>query len=145
MSLYNMVLGFDPMAPVLLTMLRLDARQVPRFRDCWWTGKHIVLLTRTGGGNRVEYESANEELRKLPTFVRDQDNEFDSTFAEFYYKVPDNLQWVVPQLVVQTKSMRERFYEALDKFNDPAKANDPQITAFSKELIGRIALFFNKE
>jgi len=148
MSLYNMVLGTDPMAAVLLTVLRFTPDQVPRFRDCWWDGEKIVLLTRTGGGNRAEYATENGFLRQHPNYRNDVDNDYDTTFAEFYFDMPENMRWVVPRLAVQSKSMRERFEEALQKLNDPSKANDPQvrrITDQTKELLGQIAVFMQKD
>lgn len=148
MSLYNMVHGYNEMAPVLLAILRLKPGEVPRFRDCWWDGEHIVLYTRTGGANRAFYESPeswrenyadhdmeeckgpwNSDLRKLPTYVRDEDCDFDSTFAKFYFDVPENLRWAIPQFTVQNKSPRERMEEFLRKTPD-----DPQAQRVTKAL-----------
>lgn len=109
MSLYNMLFGVNPTAGILLGMLGTEHGAVPRFRDCFLDGDSIVIHTRTGGGNREYYESAescrenypeyfeegkspsgpwNDDLRGLPGFVRDEDDDFDTTYANFYFSVP---------------------------------------------------------
>lgn len=47
MSLYNMIHGVNPAAPVLLSILGINSSNIPRFRDCYWTGEHIAIYTRT--------------------------------------------------------------------------------------------------
>lgn len=49
----------------------------------------VVVRTRTGGGNREEYEEANEALRQLQGFVKDEDDDFDCTYAYWHYKIPE--------------------------------------------------------
>jgi len=138
-----MLLGYDPMAPALLTILRLSPATIPRFRDCWWNGEHIVLLTRTGGGNRAEYVIENQTLRELPTFVRDEDNEWDPTFAEFYYTMPKEMQWVVPKLTVQTKTMRERTMEVLNAIATPGDPKGKKAVEALRPLMEQITEFIN--
>lgn len=111
MSLYNALFGVNSNAPLLLVTLGFKSTgEIPRFRDCYLDGDHIVIHTRTGGGNREYYESEescrenypeyfegddkpsgpwNEDLRKNPNFVRDVDDDFDSTYADFYFRFPD--------------------------------------------------------
>jgi len=48
----------------------------------------VVIRTRTGGGNRMEYEEANEKLRKLEGYEKDEDDDFDSTYAYWFYRIP---------------------------------------------------------
>lgn len=167
MGMYNMVNGVNEMAPVLLAMLKLHPAAAPRFRDCWWNGEHIVVYTRTGGGNRAYYESEvscrmhypshfdgsrpfphgpwNEDLRQLPTFVRDEDDDFDSTYALFYFTVPENLQWAVPQLVVQKKTTRERFEEFLEKLKDPNHPEAERVMQRMQPLMQQLVDFMKKE
>lgn len=148
MSMYNMIMGVNPMAPVVLTILRLDPGQVPRLRDAWWDGQHLVVLTRTGGANRAGYEFENGELCKVPGYVRNKDaTDFDSTYALFYYTVPDHMQWVVPQLIVETKTVGERFREKMASLGDPTKRNDPDVRRMleaARPLVDALNDFFNK-
>jgi hypothetical protein len=112
MSLYNALFGVEPTAGVALVMLGIKASYVPRLRDAYFTftdeeqtDPAIVILTRTGGGNRDYYESLpqhktnyagedysgpfNSDLRKITGFRYDKDVDFDSTYAEFYFDVPE--------------------------------------------------------
>jgi hypothetical protein len=112
MSLYNMLFGVNPFSGILLSMLGTEPGAIPRFRDCFLSddGQQIVIYTRTGGGNRDYYEDAetrrsnfpedfegeetpcgpwNDDLRCLPGFVRDEDDDFDCTYARFYYDVAE--------------------------------------------------------
>lgn len=97
--MYNMIFGFHPNAGYLMGSLELDPNLVPRFRDCFMVGDEIVVLTRTGGGNRETYDGVSEEgeprnsyLREHPLFLRDEDDELDSTYANFYFSVPDSIK-----------------------------------------------------
>lgn len=87
-GLYNALFGEHGDADPLLKLLGISREEVPRYRSCFWDGEHIVIHTRTGGGNREEYEVANDELTALPGYVRDEDDDFDCTYANFYYKPP---------------------------------------------------------
>lgn len=91
MSLYNMVAGNNVNAGMCLAMLHLDGGNVPRLRDAWLSddGKQIVVLTRTGGGNREAYEADNDVLADHAQYVSDHDDDFDSTFAHFTFNVPE--------------------------------------------------------
>lgn len=110
MGLYNVLFGTNPVAPVLLACLNLKASDVPRFRDCYIDGEHIVIHTRTGGGNREYYDSLdsckgnypeyfsgendpcgpwNSDLQAHPLYLFDKDDDFDRTYADFHFKFPD--------------------------------------------------------
>ena len=112
MSLYNLVFGKNPFSTLLLEILGTTEDQVPRFRDCYLDEEgRIVIHTRTGGGNRMFHEHPdlckkefpamfedpeeapsgpwNSDLRKLPGFMYDRDDGFDTTYADFVYEVPE--------------------------------------------------------
>ncbi len=90
----------------LLSMLGLQATQVPRIREVFYhePGHNIVIRTRTGGGNRDAYEDHetalanfpeevpmgpfNSDLRDVEGFVSDEDDDYDSTYAYFTYTAP---------------------------------------------------------
>lgn len=127
MSLYNLVHGENNFASVLLAMLGLSRDEVPRYRDCYWTGEHIAIHTRTGGGNREDYEDGNAYLVSQPTYVRDDDDDHDSTYATFYFTVPEPLQWVIPHLQAEERTPGERWQCFLDRMRDPAAGDDPQV------------------
>lgn len=91
MSLYNMVMGVNPHARALLELVGVDIKRVPRFRDVVLRGggSTVGLLTRTGGNNREGHQLDNDYLVGLPTFLVDEDDKYDSTFAWFWYGVPE--------------------------------------------------------
>ena len=113
MSLYNNIFGLGNSASCLLIILGLDMNDIPRFRDCYYdTEKELICIyTRTGGGNRDFYENEetcrdnypeyflgeeehpngpwNDDLRKHELFQSDKDSSYDSTYANFYFKVPE--------------------------------------------------------
>lgn len=126
MSFYNMVHGTNPLAGVLLRMMGVAPAQIPRFRDCYFDGEHIVIYTRTGGGNRDWYDEPNDDnpngpwnsdLRALPGFVRDEDDDYDCTYASFFYKVPEQFTFLLDKLksMAQGQTQAERWQAALER------------------------------
>lgn len=92
-GLYNVLFGSDPNAELFLHMVgATNFGKIPRFRDAFVHRDYIVIYTRTGGGNRPDYEEGIEYLRSLPTFSHDEDDSFDSTYALFYYTIPPALK-----------------------------------------------------
>lgn len=96
MSLYNMLNGVKPSTFFALPMLGHHPDEYPRFRDCFIGdderpeyANHIIVYTRTGGGNRESYEAENNWIRSIPGFVADYDDSFDCTFACWVFQVPE--------------------------------------------------------
>lgn len=91
MSLYNMLFGMNSKADLLLAVVGLKKIDVERFRDVWVEdgGGAIVIHSRTGGGNREDYPQAL--MRGLPGWETSEDEEFDSTYCDDYFSVPE--QW----------------------------------------------------
>jgi hypothetical protein len=94
MSLYNALFGVNPHAGLLLRFLGVSYADVPRFRDCYLNedATEIIILTRTGGGNREDYAMANSFLRSIEGFIQDDDLPTDSTYNQFRYKVNESLE-----------------------------------------------------
>lgn len=92
-GLYNAFQGYNPATITILSILKLDPQRVTRFRDAWFTddGKHMVVLTRCGGNNRSEYADGYRYLSEHKLYVADHDDTFDSTYAHFLFRVPENL------------------------------------------------------
>lgn len=100
--MYNMLFGRNILAECLLITINMTPGDFPRYRDTWLdedkdeeeNGKenkeyNLVVLTRTGGGNRDEYEEDNEALTFNEHYLYDNDADFDSTYAEFYFRIPN--------------------------------------------------------
>ena len=71
MSLYNMMMGFNPACIMILPMLGRKSNEYPRFRDCFITDdeQRILIYTRVGGNNRNQ-GYGEEKLYEDPNFVR---------------------------------------------------------------------------
>jgi hypothetical protein len=167
MSLYNLLFGINRFAPLLLSMIQVRPDEVPRFRDCYLerSGKgdeyEIVVYTRTGGGNRAAYDSPQEHrdncdyadckhegpfnsgLRAKPTYRRDHDAEFDSTYALFYFGVPGTfLQTIVKDLAEAGAEGDPvgRWKDLIDKL-DKGDTSDPRVARaqeVGREIVAKI-------
>ena len=82
--------GFSVGCLFLMPMLGRTQHEYPRFRDCWLSEdkERIVIYTRVGGGNRNQ-GYGEEELYEDPNFVKTEDDEFDSTYATYEFRVPE--------------------------------------------------------
>jgi len=135
LSMYNSLFRVEDTAGAALSALGVDYTTVPRFRDAyfaWMDDKMsepiIVLLTRTGGGNRLYYENQvehdtyfpeqvytgpfNDDLRKLTGFISDCDDSFDKTYAYFKYEVPDEYTEKIKQILEihgEPMTLKEKF------------------------------------
>lgn len=96
MSLYHVIFGINKLAGPLLVTLGINPRGISRFRDCFLgTDNDIIIYTRTGGGNREEFKEQNEALRRNEHFLRDEDDSFDSTYALFHYRIPEDIKDII--------------------------------------------------
>lgn len=89
MSLYNMLMGFNPACVAILPMLGRKENEYPRFRDCFVTEEgNIAIYTRVGGGNRnCGYNE--EKLYEDENFIKTYDDEYDTTYGTYEFKVPE--------------------------------------------------------
>jgi hypothetical protein len=88
MSMYNSLFGMNPDSDKLLDVLGKKREDFGRFRDVYLDDDYLVVFTRCGGGNREYYEHVFEEMGNHPWFERDEDDDFDCTYASFYFKLP---------------------------------------------------------
>ncbi len=87
--MYNMIFGVNPLANILLSVLGLSQSDFGRFRDAYIYDGKIAVYTRCGGGNRDDYSEVFESMKKHQNFLYDEDDDFDSTYATFYFSFPD--------------------------------------------------------
>ena len=140
-----MLIGEDSNAQYLLQLLGVNEGHIPRYRSCYWNGTHIVIHTRTGGGNREYYESLescrenypdyfteesspsgpwNEDLRKIPGYVRDEDSDFDCTYADFFYTPPKGVEEALGALTISVPPA-ERWKAVFEALNKTAPKGTP--------------------
>lgn len=116
MNMYNVLFGKGPHAKLLLAALSCTENDFYRFRDCYLDDKgRIAVYTRGGGGNRecrcdkhADPEARTAEFggewhdpacvrivqatnRRHPCYLFDEDDGFDSTYATFYFSVPETM------------------------------------------------------
>ena len=89
MSMYNMLFGMNPDADKLLEVLGKTSGDFGRFRNVYMEDGYIVVHTRNGGGNREDYEDVFDEMSEHPWYSHDADDDFDCTYANIYFKVPE--------------------------------------------------------
>lgn len=85
MGLYNMIFGTNPLSDLLLATLGLTRNDVGRFRDTYIANGEIAVYTRNGGGNREDYMP---DFSKHPCYLRDEDDDYDCTYATIYFSYP---------------------------------------------------------
>lgn len=124
MSMYNMVNGVNQSTFFILPMLGKHPDTYPRFRDCYLNeSNQIVVRTRTGGGNRSEYEDENAVLQSDPNYISDSDCDWDRTYAEFVFKVPDQFKddfdkIVNGKLLEISQDYKDKMYEVYPKLKE---------------------------
>lgn len=91
MSLYNMLFGMNPDSDKLLMLLGKSRDDFGRFRNVYMDNGYIVVHTRCGGGNREDYEEVFAEMSSHPWYSHDEDDDFDCTYADIFFKIPDGI------------------------------------------------------
>lgn len=119
MSLYNMLFGenFDH-SQFLLELLGKTKGDFGRYRDAYVTDTHIVIHTRNGGGNRDDYEYVFDEMSEHPLYDYDNDDDFDCTYANIYFKHPEDTKEVLKEMAMGTITPAEKWemlFKALEK------------------------------
>lgn len=120
MSLYNLLHGVNLQAPLVLQLLEKNTGDFGRFRDAYITETHLVVHTRCGGGNREDYEHVFDEMSGHPLFDYDQDDDFDCTYCNFYFKHPPDFEKLCKMIAEQNPQMTptekwQKLFEALKK------------------------------
>jgi len=55
-------------------------------------GTVVIIRTRLGGGNRLEYEDAIRYLRSSDKYLYDHDESGDQTYARFIFEKPEDIE-----------------------------------------------------
>jgi hypothetical protein len=112
--LYNMLFGVNENTPLLAKVLDIDLsgymksdemkafckgkHEIGRFRDIYVSGDEIVLYTRNGGGNREYMQETWDAIQAHPNYLRDEDDDFDCTYAYVYFSIPEQYKELVMAL-----------------------------------------------
>lgn len=114
MSLYNILHGNNPNTAQLMNLLQLLPGDFGRYRDVYLKDGCIVVHTRCGGGNRDDYNSVFDMAAEHPWYDHDEDAEFDSTYADIFFKIPEGEAQTIAGLVNEHSTPAER-WDALFK------------------------------
>jgi len=117
-GLYNVLFGSNDHAGFLLGLLGKEASDFGRYRDVYVTEDHIVVHTRNGGGNREDYQYVFDEMSEHPLYSHDEDDDFDCTYANIYFKHPDGYSELLKEMAVGTVTPSEKWkimFEALKR------------------------------
>lgn len=105
--MYNAIFGTNPNADALLAAIGLTRDDVERFRDAYYAGnREVAVYTRCGGGNRECWRRDDlgipqpcdcpgcwieKVIPQHPLYLRDEDDDFDCTYATIYFRLPDSV------------------------------------------------------
>lgn len=159
MSLYNMLFGTNEIAPLLLFILDLNQPDNKwdsgRFRDIYLNenGTRIILYTRNGGGNRRHWDLSHSKykegpdcpcpgciitykLKKHPNYIRDYDDDFDSTYAYVEFGVPKQFREIAEGLATGKKpqSVHEKFSAYMERIKAGKEQIPEEIEKIFREI-----------
>ena len=135
MSLYNSLFGINKQTSLILALLGLGVGSFGRLRDTFvkkdeggsWS---ILVFTRNGGDNRTDYKDVFEALRAHPNYLRDYDDEYDSTYATIEFSVPKKRLEVIEHIHEMQGDRvmpSEAFKSLLTKLSDNKSQDDPEV------------------
>ena len=124
-GLYNMLFGENDHASELLDILDLDRAMFGRYRDCFLNsdGTRILVLTRCGGNNRLDYDEVFELIRKHKNYVCDGDDPSDETYCYFEFEVP--VLFLLQTRPLATGKPIDTIGKRFDEEADKLKKGDP--------------------
>lgn len=160
MSMYGMLFERNKHSSFILAMLGLTEQSVGRFRDAFISDGEIAIYTRNGGGNRDCWDAEQPthdsgecpcagcvityRLPKHPNYLRDQDDDFDSTYATIYFSIPPELAEIAKGFDSGSFNGDARWAAKLDEIKassgETLRQKYPQLA----EIVEQIANFVDK-
>lgn len=85
------MLTYESTEKEILAAIGLTEGDVNRYRGCYIDedDHEIVVMARTGGLNRGYF--SNKILERNPYYLYDRDNEFDRTYADYHFRIPEGV------------------------------------------------------
>lgn len=144
MSLYNQILGFHPFAKHLISMLGIHPNEYGRFRDIYLKKDEeklkIIVFTRNGGGNREQYQSVFDKLSKHPNYLKDYDDDNDSTYANIEFSIPNEYQQIAEEIFTVAPEERglNLFKYVIENMNSSQNPFAERALQVGQEIIKKI-------
>lgn len=145
MSLYNMIMGFNPACLLVMPMLGRRQGEYPRFRDCYINSegtREIHIFTRVGSLNQ-NCGYGEENLYDDPNFLRFEDDSYDPTYGTYVFKCPQ--EWESDFDAISEgnlEDLSDAYYEMQKKFWGD---NGDSAVEKIKEMVARIQKAERKE
>jgi len=141
-NMYNMLFGAN-IATFLIypTLFENHPDSFPRFRDCFVSEdeKTIKVYSRMGGGNRECWEAAKaecdcpacqaNEIENQENCISRIDDDFDSTYCTFSFKVPEKYKNDVELI------MKNKLKETSKEYKDLILKTFPKIEDKLKKIL----------
>lgn len=141
MSLYSHVVGTNKYAHLVMVVLDLKPSDLGRFRDAFFSPDAIVVRTRTGGGNREEYEASINTLKAHKLFLSEADCEYDDTFMDFKFGYPDHVLAGLREMekdarviVIETRGFKKMWEDGMAKMDMAKFARESGLGDFLESL-----------
>lgn len=144
MSLYNMLMGRNPCAPLLFAALDINKEThkewpLGRIRDAYTNedGSKIFIFTRNGpsgmGLSEEERDKINTKIAEHPQFVRWFLDDFDSTFCTYEFDTPEEHRDMVRGIADTTDTIPPmvRYCKLIDDMKD---GKDNESVQHAKEV-----------
>lgn len=126
-----MLFGSNPAGPTILATLGLTPAETGRYRDCYVektdAGEYrICVHTRNGGGNREDYQDVLDALASHPLHQGDEDDDFDCTYCNIYFALPDEYAADLRALADNQEFVKpsEKWAALLDALKKPERDAD---------------------
>jgi hypothetical protein len=138
-----MLFGVNPASGFILGSLEKTPEDFGRFRDAYYeknedgTGK-IIVYTRCGGGNREDYDHVYNEMYCHPNFIRDYDDDYDSTYSYFEFHAPNLVNDFFRDMEVQNfEKVGDRFQREIKEMEEGKEPNE-QVMSFMKVIVEKL-------
>ena len=124
-----MVNGFNPACIFILPMLGREPDEYPRFRDCFVEDDKIAVYTRVGGPNR-NCGYGEEKLFIDPNFIRSYDDDYDSTYGTYLFRVPKKWKSDFDKII------DGKLKETSDEYKQYIKEFWPRLATLLTDILG---------
>lgn len=139
MSMYNIMnKGSNENAHEILNMIGLTEKDIPRYRDVslWNNNTEIRVIARVGGGNRQDYQEEINTLKQNEFYLKDIDDDFDSTYAYIFFKVPTECLETVKNMKTDERTIKQKTDDAIKEFEKmtPEELSNHPLTQILRQI-----------
>lgn len=139
MSMYNIMnKGSNENAHEILNMIGLTENDIPRYRDVslWNNNTEIRVIARVGGGNRQDYQEEINNLKQNEFYIKDIDDDFDSTYAYIFFEVPTEYIETVRNIQTDERTIKQKTDDTIKEFEKmtPEELENHPLTKILRQI-----------